>query len=121
MDLFIKADLTLPLGKKLRWLLSGGRRETGAAHEWRLLHDFNACRVAVPDPLGIAERRVAGNLNGTEAAGLGKDIGAGLVIPCHYHMFTFNTEEPDEFISACEEKGQNFQVMREGERHDFRK
>ena len=65
------------------------------------------------------ERRVAGNLNGTEAAQLGKDIGTDLVIPCHYHMFTFNTEEPDEFIAACEEKGQKFRIMRGGSQFDY--
>src|SRR4029453_13193961 len=36
-------------------------------------------------------RRVPGNLSGVEAARLAKDIGAGLVIPCHYEMFEFNT------------------------------
>lgn len=62
------------------------------------------------------ERRVAGNLNGSEAAALGKAIGAGLVVPCHYDMFTFNTEEPAEFVSACERLGQNYKVMKCGER-----
>ena len=48
------------------------------------------------------ERRVAGNLNGTEAAALAKAIGAKMVIPCHFDMFEFNTEEPDEFADCCE-------------------
>lgn len=65
------------------------------------------------------ERRVAGNLNGSEAAQLGKDIAAKLVIPCHYDMFAFNTVEPDEFISACGRTDQRFQIMRGGERLDF--
>ncbi len=43
------------------------------------------------------ERKVAGNLSAEEAARLGKEIGAKLVIPHHYHMFSFNTEEPQEF------------------------
>ncbi|WP_028666615.1 MBL fold metallo-hydrolase [Runella zeae] len=43
------------------------------------------------------ERKVAGNLNAEEAARLGKEIRAKLVIPHHYHMFSFNTEEPQEF------------------------
>jgi L-ascorbate metabolism protein UlaG (beta-lactamase superfamily) len=64
------------------------------------------------------ERRVAGNLNGTEAAELGKAIGAKVVVPCHYHMFTFNTEEPDEFVAACERIGQGYRVMRCGERFE---
>lgn len=62
------------------------------------------------------ERRVAGNLNGSEAAALGKAISAALVVPCHYHMFTFNTEEPGEFVAACERLGQGYRVMRSGER-----
>ncbi|MEZ5327022.1 MAG: hypothetical protein R3F19_18385 [Verrucomicrobiales bacterium] len=28
-----------------------------------------------------------------------KTCGAKLVIPCHYDMFTFNTETPEEFLS----------------------
>lgn len=43
------------------------------------------------------ERKVAGNLSAEEAARLGKEIGAKWVIPHHYHMFSFNTEEPQEF------------------------
>ena len=58
MDIVVKADLTLPIGKKLLWLLSGGRRETWAMHEWRLLHDFSSCMIGVPAPLGIAQRRI---------------------------------------------------------------
>ncbi len=62
------------------------------------------------------ERRVAGNLNGEEAAQLAKSIGAGLVIPCHYEMFTFNTASPDRFEATCKELGQAFRRMRAGER-----
>jgi L-ascorbate metabolism protein UlaG (beta-lactamase superfamily) len=62
------------------------------------------------------ERKVAGNLNGTEAAALAKAIGAKVVVPCHYHMFEFNTAEPDEFIAVCERLGQRCKVMKIGER-----
>ena len=62
------------------------------------------------------ERRVAGNLNGTEAATLARAIEARVVLPCHYHMFTFNTEEPEEFMAACERLGQGYKVMQCGER-----
>ena len=62
------------------------------------------------------ERRVAGNLNGMEAAALARAMGARLVVPCHYDMFTFNTEDPDEFVAACERLGQGYRVMRGGER-----
>jgi L-ascorbate metabolism protein UlaG (beta-lactamase superfamily) len=63
-----------------------------------------------------AERRVPGNLFGREAAQLAKDIGAKLVIPCHYEMFEFNTASPDEFIRECEKLEQPFKVLRCGER-----
>lgn len=62
------------------------------------------------------ERRVAGNLTGSEAAQLAKDIGAKLVIPCHYEMFEFNTASPDEFIAACRRLDQPYRVLRAGER-----
>jgi len=63
-----------------------------------------------------AERRVPGNLFGREAAQLANDIGARLVIPCHYEMFEFNTASPEEFVCACEKLGQPCQVLRCGEK-----
>ena len=64
------------------------------------------------------ERRVAGNLWGREAAQLGRDIGARVVIPCHYDMFEFNTESPDELVAECRRIGQPFQVLQCGERFE---
>lgn len=64
------------------------------------------------------ERRVSGNLSGPEAALLAKDIGAKMVIPCHFEMFEFNTASPDEFVTECRRLGQPFQVLRCGERWD---
>jgi L-ascorbate metabolism protein UlaG (beta-lactamase superfamily) len=61
------------------------------------------------------ERRVAGNLNGEEAARLARDIGAHVVIPCHYDMFEFNTATPEAFAHACETLGQNYRVLKNGE------
>ena len=52
------------------------------------------------------ERRVAGNLNGEEAAALAHEIGARLAVPMHFEMFEFNTEPPDAFVAACERLGQ---------------
>ena len=60
-------------------------------------------------------RRVAGNLNGTEAAALAKACGARRVVPCHYDMFEFNTATPVEFADACERLGQVYSVLRCGE------
>jgi L-ascorbate metabolism protein UlaG (beta-lactamase superfamily) len=62
------------------------------------------------------ERRVAGNLDAREAVALAKDIGARLVIPCHYEMFEFNTASPEPFIAVAEELGQPYRVLRCGER-----
>jgi L-ascorbate metabolism protein UlaG (beta-lactamase superfamily) len=62
------------------------------------------------------ERRVAGNLWGDEAAQLAHDIGAGVVIPCHYDMFTFNTATPDLFVETATAIGQPHAVLELGER-----
>ncbi len=62
------------------------------------------------------ERRVPGNLFGAEAAQLAKDIGAGVVIPCHFDMFEFNTATPDEFVHECKRLEQSYKVLQCGER-----
>ncbi len=64
------------------------------------------------------ERKVAGNLDGREAAQLGKAIHAGVVIPCHYDLFSFNTADVNEFITAASAIGQPFRVLKMGERYD---
>jgi L-ascorbate metabolism protein UlaG (beta-lactamase superfamily) len=72
--------------------------------------------VLMPINGRLAERRVTGNFWGREAAQFAKEIGARLVIPMHYEMFTFNTETPDEFIATAEKLAQPFCVLRCGER-----
>ena len=64
------------------------------------------------------ERRVPGNLSGLESAQLAHDIGAKLVIPCHYDMFEFNTATPEEFAETCRRLRQEFRVLHCGERHE---
>jgi L-ascorbate metabolism protein UlaG (beta-lactamase superfamily) len=64
------------------------------------------------------ERRVSGNLSGPEAAQLAKDMGARMVIPCHFDMFEFNTAPPDEFVAECRRLRQPYQVLRCGEQWD---
>jgi L-ascorbate metabolism protein UlaG (beta-lactamase superfamily) len=61
------------------------------------------------------ERRVAGNLDGRQAAKLAHDIGARLVIPCHYDLFEFNTTSPDEFVAECEHLRQSFRLLGNGQ------
>ena len=62
------------------------------------------------------ERRVAGNLNGAEAARLARDIGAEVAIPCHYDMFEFNTADPMAFVKAAQDLRQHYCLLQNGER-----
>jgi L-ascorbate metabolism protein UlaG (beta-lactamase superfamily) len=61
-------------------------------------------------------RKVAGNLNGEEAATLGKAINAKWVIPCHYDMFEFNTADVNDFIEEAEKLNQPFRILKGGEK-----
>lgn len=63
-----------------------------------------------------AARDVPGNLWGREAVQLARQLGISMVIPCHFDMFTFNTETPDEFLQQAGEQGQGGQVLQCGER-----
>lgn len=65
------------------------------------------------------ERRVAGNLDGREAAALARAIGARLAVPCHYEMFEFNTAPPDSFVAEAARLGQPVAVLRNGGRLDW--
>lgn len=78
-----------------------------------LEHDIDIAFVPING--NKPERRVAGNLNGTEAAALAKAIGARLAIPHHFDMFTFNTETTDEFKAACERLGQPYKALQNGQ------
>jgi L-ascorbate metabolism protein UlaG (beta-lactamase superfamily) len=64
-------------------------------------------------------RGVAGNFTGEEAARLAKQIKAGLVVPCHYEMFDFNTVPPENFKKVAEEIGQEHRLLKCGERLDL--
>ena len=64
------------------------------------------------------ERKVAGNLNGKEAAQLGKVIDAKTVIPCHYDMFTFNTADVNDFIEEAKKINQPYKILKGGEKFD---
>jgi L-ascorbate metabolism protein UlaG (beta-lactamase superfamily) len=77
-------------------------------------------QLLVPHSIDIAILPIngkVGNMGGRDAARLAKDIGARLVIPCHYDMFEFNTADPkDEFIPECERLRQPYRVLKLGER-----
>lgn len=82
------------------------------------LRSFGVHVALLPINGRAPERRVPGNLTGPEAAQLAKDIGARIVIPCHFDMFEFNTASPDEFVMECGRLGQPCRVLRCGERWD---
>lgn len=92
-----------------------------------LLHDGLAAALVpfrpdvamVPINGNRPERRVAGNLDGREAAGLAHTIAAGLAIPHHFDLFAFNTAAPDEFEEACQQLGQACRTLRNGEGLDL--
>ncbi|MFN5961283.1 MAG: MBL fold metallo-hydrolase, partial [Verrucomicrobiota bacterium] len=83
-----------------------------------LVAELRAARpdlVMVPINGNDPARRVAGNLNGTEAAALAKACGARLAVPHHFGMFAFNTADPREFVEACGRLQQPCRVLRGGE------
>ncbi len=84
-----------------------------------ILRPFQVDLALLPINGRDPKRGVAGNLNAEEAAWLGKAIGAKLVVPCHYDLFTFNTADPEDFAAAARRLEQPFQILKCGERLDF--
>lgn len=80
------------------------------------LRNWNIDLCILPINGSVPERRVAGNLNGTEAASLAREVKSRFVIPCHFDMFEFNTASPDEFSNAARELNQPYRVLHGGER-----
>lgn len=60
------------------------------------------------------------NLKYDEAARLGKEIGAHLVIPCHYDMFDINTEQIGRFVNYANRIGVPYEVPLPGEKGIYR-
>jgi L-ascorbate metabolism protein UlaG (beta-lactamase superfamily) len=81
-----------------------------------LLRPFALDVAILPINGNDPSRKVAGNLNCEEAAKLGRAIGARLVIPCHYDMFTFNTADVKDFVKEAERLDQPYKVLQGGER-----
>ena len=79
------------------------------------LRPFAVDMALLPINGALPERRVAGNLNGREAAELGAAIHAKLVLPCHYEMFEFNTASPDEFAARAGQLKLAYRLLRCGE------
>lgn len=79
-----------------------------------ILKPFNIDVALLPINGNNPATGVAGNLDGKEAAELGKAIGARMVIPCHYDMFTFNTADPAWFADEAEKIQQPYTVLPQG-------
>lgn len=88
-------------------------------HQAETLRTFGIDIALLPINGRAPERRVAGNLDGPEAAQLAHDLRARLVIPCHYEMFQFNTASPAPLVAECERLGQPYRVLRAGEGFRF--
>ena len=82
------------------------------------LATFDINLAILPINGNVPSRRVAGNLNAIEAVKLAKAIKAKMLIPCHYHMFTFNTVDPDEFIEVANKEKQAFKVLQIGQKFE---
>jgi L-ascorbate metabolism protein UlaG (beta-lactamase superfamily) len=80
-----------------------------------LLKPFNVDVAILPINGNKPERKVAGNLDCQEAVALGTAIGADVVIPCHYDMFTFNTADVGDFVTEAQKLGQGYNVLKGGE------
>ena len=79
-----------------------------------LLKPFAVDVAILPINGNKPDRKVAGNLDCKEAAELGKAIGAGCVIPCHYDMFVFNTADVNDFVIEAEKIDQPYKVLKGG-------
>jgi L-ascorbate metabolism protein UlaG (beta-lactamase superfamily) len=99
-----------------RWTLYHSGDTVRYAGMAELLRPYDIDIALLPINGRAPERRVSGNLDGREAAELGRDIGARVVIPCHYDMFTFNTADPATFVAGCAAVGQRGDVLQCGER-----
>lgn len=93
---------------------SGDTKHFVGMEEW--LRPFDVDVALLPINGDRPERRVAGNLDGHEAAQLAHAIGADVAIPCHFDMFEFNTALPDEFVAECQRLRQHYSILQNGER-----
>jgi L-ascorbate metabolism protein UlaG (beta-lactamase superfamily) len=85
----------------------------------KILKPFKVDVAFLPINGNDPSRGVAGNLNASEAARLGKEIGARLVIPHHYNMFEFNTADPKDFATKAKKNQQPYVILKLGEKWTF--
>jgi len=81
-----------------------------------ILQPFQVDVAFLPINGNDPSRGVAGNLNASEAAALGKKISARYVIPHHYDMFRFNTADPKSFEAEAKKQQQLYAILRPGEK-----
>lgn len=79
------------------------------------LKNYNIDVALLPINGNDPSRGVAGNLNIDEAIWLGKEIRAGITIPCHYDMFTFNTADAGLFARQAEKASLPYVILKGGE------
>lgn len=104
-----------------KWTLYHSGDTIGHQELLQALRPFSIDLALLPINGRAPERRVAGNLSGEEAVQFARAIGARCVIPCHFHMFTFNTADPDEeFCPHARRAGQPYRVLELGERFSHR-
>lgn len=81
-----------------------------------ILKPFSVDVAFLPINGNDPSRGVAGNLNSEEAARLGREIGARRIIPHHYDLFAFNTADPNDFAREAIMQGQQFSILKLGEK-----
>ncbi|MBX2899260.1 MAG: MBL fold metallo-hydrolase [Cyclobacteriaceae bacterium] len=86
----------------------------------KILKPFNIDVAFLPINGNDPARGVAGNLNCREAALLGKEIQARLVIPHHYDLFKFNTADVREFEKEAKVCAQPYCILKLGEHTIFK-
>jgi L-ascorbate 6-phosphate lactonase len=74
---------------------------------------------------GTSERlralHVPPNMSAADAVALGQQIGAKLVIPHHYDMFTFNTVRVSDFTTLADAANLPYAILQPGERFVWRR
>jgi L-ascorbate metabolism protein UlaG (beta-lactamase superfamily) len=88
-----------------------------AAELRRLLGGHSLDVALLPINGRMPQRRVPGCFWGDEAAQFARAVDAGVVVPMHYEMFTFNTETPDLFVATATRIGQPYRALSCGERY----
>lgn len=82
----------------------------------KILQPFRVDVAFLPINGNDPARGVAGNLDTSEAAQLGKKIGARYVIPHHYDMFTFNTANVLDFAAEAAKVRQPCVLLNHGQK-----